>query len=258
MKKTLKLSGIIPDILTLICSLIIFTDLTLSGLLSKTRWFDQAELMVLVATAFAGLSISILFRNVQFDRILNRLESGDYEILRILENNEYPDFIEPFASARSIDILTISGTKNAHLGDMSTLNSLFSNLKYKRIRILLADPNSEALRQRYDNDEPETSEVGLDGLNRRLKFLHSEISKLAASDKSSIDVRVYKTYPTLNYVAVDGTFYWSVFGYKLRGSDCPRMMTMRSGLFPTFLDRQFENLFGDSLPLEDWISSNAQ
>lgn len=255
MRKILSLLGLIPEIVTLVSAIAIVIDLGQSGILGVGRWFGQTEILALISTAFAGLSVSILTRNLQFDRILTRLSVGDFETVRVLESNEYPDFNQPFLKARTIDILTISGTKNANLGNQQTLESLFSNLHNKRLRILVADPNSKAVSHRYESDEPATAEVGLDGLRKRLRFLKDQRSSLPDNERKRVSIRVYSAYPTLNFVAVDGTYYWSVFGYKLRGSDCPRMVTRASGLFPTFLARQFENLWQDSVAIEDWTDA---
>jgi hypothetical protein len=170
----------------------------------------------------------------------------------IVPPSERTDFRDKFRDARTVRILTISGTKNAGLGDEATINALFENLKNKKVEILLANPNSEALKNRYRNDEPNSHEVGLEGLKARLTWLETKREELDRRYRDNVDVRVYSSYPTVNFVQVDGEYYSSVFGYKLRGSDCPITYSEQGSYHSDFLTSQFQRIYADATPLEDW------
>jgi hypothetical protein len=177
-------------------------------------------------------------------------------IAEVLSPNEPVDFHKLLATCRTVKLLTLSGTKAGFLGDSTVRESLANPKRKCRITILLANPYSEAIKTRYQCDEPDTYEVGLEGIERRLIALGRIISSLPSSKMSAIDVRVFDCYPTISIVQADNDLYSTVYGFRLRGSDCPKLHSLKGGDYADFLLKHFQKVYENSVPLLDWIKAH--
>lgn len=154
--------------------------------------------------------------------------------------------------SKNVRILSLAGTKLARLGDGEILAALQD--RGRRVTLLLADPRSPAIITRYEDDEPPTYETGLDGLDRRLRQLHSLRSEIPNRTKARFEIRIYRCYPTCSILQFDEEIYSITYGYKLRGSDCPKIRACDiRGKYAEFLKKQFEHVYNDSITLEAWI-----
>lgn len=173
-------------------------------------------------------------------------------VIEILPPHQYLDFRELISTCKIIKLLTLSGTKAGFLGDSNVSDALADPNRKSKITILLANPYADAIKLRYESDEPDTYEAGTGGIERRLVALGSIISSLPS--KKAIDVRVYDCYPTVSIIQADSDLYSTAYGYKLRGGDCPKIHSKLEGDYAKFLLKHFDKVYKSAVPLADWLA----
>jgi hypothetical protein len=94
------------------------------------------------------------------------------------------------------------------------------------------------------------------GITRRLLWLNRIITNLPDAAKKKLDVRVYANYPTVSLVQAETDLYWTVYGFKLRGGDCPRLRADSSAIYGKFLINHFDKVYESAIPLAQWIQEN--
>ncbi len=204
---------------------------------------------IAVITLFViSMRIELGKLSASFARSTNKL-LGVLEVLHAHENIDFRDMLE---TCSEIKILSLSGTKAASLGDGRVQELLSDPERKSKITILLANPHSNAIETRYENDEPESFEAGTEGINRRLIWLYRIISQLSIAAKKKIDVRVYDNYPVVSIVQADNDIYSTSYGFKLRGGDCPKVHSLRDGEYGVFLLKHFGKVYEEAIPLEEW------
>jgi hypothetical protein len=58
--------------------------------------------------------------------------------------------------------------------------------------------------------------------------------------------------------SVDATLYASIYGYNMRGGDCPNIRTTLDSALGEFLMDHFENVYAASTPLEEWVQNQNE
>ena len=187
---------------------------------------------------------------------MEKVLSRNNNFIDVLSHDEIIDFIEILNKKKEIKLLTLSGSKTGQLGSESIRELLEDNNRKSKITIMLGDPFSDAILNRYKYDEPDDYEAGIEGITRRLVKLHSIKLALSEEAKKKLEVRVFKNYPTISVIQADNDLYSSVYGYKLRGSDCPNVHTTLNSDYGRFLLNHFNKAYLSSIPLENWIAEN--
>ncbi|MGC9357968.1 MAG: hypothetical protein ACP5GX_08880 [Anaerolineae bacterium] len=209
-----------------------------------------------------GIGVVTLFAltlNSKVDKLQKAFERLDRKYLGVFEvlpPYETVDFRELIYHSRVVKLLTLSGTKAGFLGDSSVTDALLDPKRNSEITIILADPFAKAIIERYEKDEPSTYEAGLDGIKRRLLNLWHIINRLPSDAQSKLDVRVFSNYPTISLIQADDDLYATIYGYRLRGSDSPKIHAKCGGEYSRFLLRHFDNILQDSVPLAEWIAAH--
>ena len=231
-----------------------FTEKALAKSIIPTQDLKVKVLIAVVILATVRMNVGL----TQVHRLLERLRAQQGLVVEVLPSHETIDMRELLMHRSSIRILTLSGTKAGLLGDAGVQEALSDPRRHSRVTILLGNPFSLAVRNRYQNDEPSTYEAGVDGITRRLLWLNRMITKLPDAAKRRLDVRVYANYPTVSLVQAESDLYWTVYGFKLRGGDCPRLRADSSARYGKFLINHFDKVYESAIPLDQWISENRE
>ena len=202
--------------------------------------------------ALFGITINIRIKNLQ--EVFQRLDKKYLGVLEVLAPYEAIDFREMVYNSSTVKLLTLSGTKAGFLGDSSVTDALLDSKRKSSIVILLANPFAKAIIERYEKDEPRTYETGLDGIERRLLNLWNIINGLPKQARNKLDIRVFDNYPTISIIQSDKDLYATLYGYKLRGGDCPKVHSELDGEYSKFLLRHFNNIYEKSTPIADWVA----
>jgi hypothetical protein len=233
---------------------VLLIDSVAAKLFGGGQYFDTSARMSFVATALIGMVFSFRLYKQGVDKVLSHLERDYSGVEELIPSSKPLDLEDIFERARDIKILTLAGTKIARLGERVILKK-FQQLKRKsHFVLLLANPYSSAIQTRYKHDEPANYETGIDGLVRRLCELHRIRQSLPPNRRRHLDIRVFNNYPTCSIVIADEDVYSTVYGYQLRGSDCPKIHAKLGGLYSNFLITHFEQVYQDTMALEDWIT----
>lgn len=218
---------------------------------------ENYNLHLTIGIAVIGLLAFTLNKKIDFlKKEIERFTNQYSGVLEVLPSNHTISFIDLVSQCQLIRILTLSGTKLGELGDTrlkSMLQSLPSNTK---VTILLGNPFSKNIIERYEKDEPENYETGLEGINRRLVFLYTLFKEIPKTKKKNITIKVFDNYPTLSILQADDDLYSANYGYKLRGGDCPKIHSKTNGDYGDFLLKHFNMVQSNADTLENWYQSN--
>ena len=252
-----KLLSGLPDWLLYISVAILILDEFLRSTFSISFLkSDTKDLRISVGIAAITLFIvTIRLELNKFDKKLSNLSNKYLGVLEILPSHESIDFPSMLQTCSEIRILSLSGTKTISLGDSKVQEMLSDPARKAKITLLLANPYSSAIINRYENDEPESYEAGLGGIERRLLWLHKLIESLPSTAKRKIDVRVYDNYPVVSIVQADNDIYSSSYGFKLRGGDCPKVHSEKGGGYGIFLLKHFGKVYERAMTLDKWFSA---
>jgi hypothetical protein len=229
-----------------------FTEKAFERSIIPTQDLKVKVLIAVVILATVRMNVALN----QVHRILERLRAQQNMVVEVLPSHETIDMRELLMHRSNIRILTLSGTKAGLLGDAGVQQALSDPRRQSRVTILLGNPFSIAVRSRYQTDEPGTYEAGVDGITRRLLWLNRIITNLPDAAKKRLDVRVYANYPTVSLVQAESDLYWTVYGFKLRGGDCPRLRADSSATYGKFLINHFDKVYESAIPLAQWIQEN--
>lgn len=214
----------------------------------------ELKLKLVAAVVIAGAS-SLQLRLGAIGSDLKLLVQGRESTVRVLASGDAIDVPELLTRSRRVRVLTLAGTRVGRLGDAEVLEALRNPQRASHLTLLLANPRSPSVISRYSKDEPATFESGIEGLTRRLFMLHELIEKLPKDAASRIEVRVYDNYPTVSIVQSDDKVYSSVYGFQLRGSDCPLLCTEPSTTWGVFLGNHFDKVFEAATKLSAWVEN---
>lgn len=107
----------------------------------------------------------------------------------------------------------VNGPNQAELG------RILKSSNSKSVLILLPDPCSDQIKERYGKDEPNTEsyryELGLEGISEAIKKWYGIQEKY----QGKIEVRVYSCYPMANVNIYDDYIFVSAVLYKRRAKD---------------------------------------
>jgi hypothetical protein len=251
-EKIAQLIEKIPEIIAYIAIVVLVANDAISGIFENVILFDINARLSVIAIALACLAIYLNAQKKSVDKIIETINKDKLGVEELIPSSKALDLENIFKSAKEIRILTLAGTKIARLGEEIILNELRSG-KHKKVTILLANPYSDSIQKRYERDEPLHYETGLDGLDRRLRILYSFTEKMTQDELQRFDVQVFDSYPTCSIVQCDQDIFSTIYGYKLRGSDCPKIHAKVGGSFSDFLLKHFELIYEDSKPLHEWI-----
>lgn len=250
-EKLLLIAKKAPDYLALIGVLVLVIDTGLSSLFEKQSFLSDPIRITIIASVLALLTISFLVFKEEMHKSLKNISKELFDLEELIPSEKPVNILEVIRTSKKVKILTLAGTKLAKLGDETTLNEI-EKVENKQITILLGNPFSNAIISRYQKDEPESYETGLEGLIRRLCYLYTLRNKLPKKIQKSLDIRVFNNYPTCSIIQADHDIYATIYGYKLRGGDCPKIHSKTGGLFSDFLTNHFDKVYDDSIPLKKW------
>ena len=108
----------------------------------------------------------------------------------------------------------------------------------KEAKILIPDPLSEEIIERYNNDEPNTFEKGLPGLARLAISWYMMMQQY-----KNLQVRLYDGYPVVNMSIYDNYIFVSPVLYKRRGKDCLTAVFRRPSSGSSIYEGHFDDLF---------------
>ena len=223
----------------------------------KLQIVSGFELHLTIGISVIGLLAFTLSKKI--DKVSDNIDkiSEKYAgILEVLPSNYSINVFELIKKSRKIRILTLSGTKLGELGDSRLKETLLNIPKELELTILLGNPYSISIITRYEKDEPDTYETGLEGIERRLLMLYDINNQLPKAKQKKICIKVFDNYPTISVIQTDNDIYSVVYGYKLRGGDCPKVHSNIHGEYGKFLIKHFQEVEKCSISLEDWIKIN--
>lgn len=219
-------------------------------LVSET--YDVRMTLAISVVAFFVFSITKRLDKIQASFLSDRQFLG---VIEVLPPHQYLDFCELVLNCKTVRLLSLSGTKAGVLGDSAVREALLDKTRKSSVTILLANPHSDAIVYRYEHDEPDTYEAGLEGIERRIIALFGIHSSLPISVRANkLDIRIFNSYPTLSIIQADDDLYSASYGYKLRGGDCPKIHAKVGGDYARFLLHHFSKTYRDAVPLEQWMS----
>ncbi|MEO1149575.1 MAG: hypothetical protein AAFW83_01160 [Pseudomonadota bacterium] len=245
----------IPDyIIYLAAALLLINELTQS-VFGFRIVNSQSVIFSVFSFALVAFVVSI---GGKLERVIQKIDEINDLSDETGENHISPkEFAERIRNQSKIDILTLSGTKSVALGDERVIEALKDPSSKATIRILLANPYSEAITNRYKYDESDSYESGLSGIERKLRQLHSILMENPGV-REKVEIRVFGNYPTVSIARFDDDFYSSVYGYKLRGSDCPKIHAKHGTPYADFLCKHFERVYEASVSLNDWVNAGDE
>lgn len=206
-----------------------------------------------IAALFWGffvLGTAVLLRLARLRTKVSDLRIQSESDIEVLGTPEI-DIPRVLRESSRVRILTLSGSSIARLSDANVRDALESSKA--EITILIANPHSQAIHIRYEKDEPDTHISGKIGIFRAIKSLSEFRKKLKPERQIQIDIRVYDNYPSVSLVQADKTLFSTVYGYRLRGADCPRIKVRQNSEYGEFLLRHFQTVYDSAMPLDIWI-----
>lgn len=141
----------------------------------------------------------------------------------------------------------VEGKNQKHL--LRILNSKTSQKAY----ILIPDPCSNQIKERYVNDEPnhknDVSMLGLKGIAGAVR----KWNKLRENHKDELEVKVYHRYPMANVTIYDDYVFVSAVLYKHRAKDGFTVIYRRGSKGAQIYENHFNEVYkSGSIPLDDY------
>jgi len=246
----------VPDAIAYVGTAILAFEQGIASLLDRQSFLSDEARITVLALIIASLVATLKLKERRLERLVGITADKLGGVEDLVPSSQGIDLKELLTASKNVRILTLAGTKLALLGDDEILKLIID--RRRNVILLLADPKAELIRLRYERDEPATYETGIDGLERRLDSFLQLVRGIPARDKRALDVRVFACYPTCSIVQADDDMYAVIYGYKLRGSDCPKIHThANSGPFSQFLSSHFERVYRDSIPIEEWADQHG-
>jgi hypothetical protein len=248
----------IPDYLTYALAALLLVDETIGRTtgfhLLKTPNTDFRIIIgVGLITAFT-LNLTLKLNQIKDE--LRKIFGKYLGVVEVLGPYEELNFAELLEKTNTIKILTLSGTIAGQLGNTKVMEILEDESRKSKITLLLADPYSPAIITRYQSDEPSSYEAGIEGIKRRLVLLYKLKSKLNATASQKLEIKVYKNYPTISVVQADHELYSTVYGFQLRGGDCPKVHADAGGDYGKFLIKHFNKVHETAVGINEWYEQN--
>ncbi|NOZ35286.1 MAG: hypothetical protein GXO80_08310 [Chlorobi bacterium] len=248
----------LPDYLTYLgIGVLLFEEFlrAISGYsILKTQTNDLRISVGIAVITLVSLNLIKKMNNIK--NSVNAISGKYLGVLEVLQSFEFLDFKNLLETSTTVKLLTLSGTKTGHLGDTNVRDILADNNRKSSIILLLGNPFSEAIITRYKNDEPDTYEAGTDGIKRRLIWLYKILQGFPETAQKKLDIRVFDNYPTISVIQADKDIYSTVYGYKLRGGDCPKIHVHSEGDYGKFILNHFDKVYNDAVPIETWVREN--
>ena len=79
---------------------------------------------------------------------------------------------------------------------------------------------------------------------------------MTPTERKRFQVRIFNCYPTCSIVQSDSDVYSTVYGFRMRGTDCPKIHAKLGGRYADFLLAHFEKVYQSSQSLEEWIAAH--
>jgi len=243
----------LPDILTIVLA----SGLLIQEVIHRISGIDILIIQnkdwkeVVVSILVVALVITLLKRLKNIDNKFDKVIGNHLGIVEVLNPHENVNLVDLIMSNKAIKILTLSGSTTARLGD-DNVKDMLKNNKKTSIQILLGNPYSDAIKNRYDSDEPDTC-TGIGGISNKLIMLQRIKNSLTPAIAKKLDVRVFDNYPTISVLQADKDIYSSVYAYRLRGTDCPIVHAEKDTPYGDFLTKHYDGVCDASMPLEQWI-----
>lgn len=221
-------------------------------------FLDPTDLRISVMVFTVVLFVTVTNRRLaEVNATLGEIKLSQNRDLNIIQENERPQLIELLSKCDHVRILTLSGTKTIPLGDDRFVEAILHPSRRARVTILLGDPYSSAIRDRYDHDEPLSYESGIAGIERRIRQFSDLLSAAPSESKFNIEIRLFNSYPTLSLLWADNEIYATSYGFKLRGSDCPQVHSSISNEYGQFLSKHFSKMYESAIPLSAWMTRQS-
>ncbi len=203
---------------------------------------------LLIVIVSVNLMIAIKSLSKKFDGI-NKNYQG---VIEILKPHTPIDYEELFRNKKNVKLLTLSGSITGDLSNNEITEILKDSKRKSNITILIANPFCQSIINRYQYDEPTSHVAGIEGIKRRLKYLFEIWDTIPKSRKKYLTIKVFNNYPTISIIQGDRDFYSSVYGYKLRGNDCPTIHSEKGKGYGLFLEKHFNKVEQNSMSIEKW------
>jgi hypothetical protein len=248
-----KMIKALPDYVTLLAvALLVVDDLVSQFTMFKILSASAQRTIIVLAIA---LFIITYYKKMNSIQVSIQEMSGDYQgVVGVLEPYATLDFAEILSRCETVRLLTVAGTKTGNLGNSQIQELLLDSHRKSKVEIILGNPYSEAVKYRYNHDEPTSYEAGLDGIKRRLVWLYNIKEQLPLATKKRISIKVFDNYPTISIIQGDNDIYSGVYAYKMRGADCPIIHANTTEGYGKFLLKHFEKIYLDSMDLDEWIN----
>ncbi len=235
---------------------LLIIDTLVARAFTRSPLIDDTSRLTIIAAFLAALALSFHAHRRQLEIMFASSQKEHFGVEELIPSSTSLDLEDIFKSAKEIRILTLAGSKLARLGDQTILQELGRVGSQKKVVILLANPRADSIRRRYECDEPPEYETGIEGIERRLRALHALRQAMPYAQRKRFEVRVFDCYPTCSIVQSDNEVYSTIYGYRLRGADCPKVHAKVGGRYAEFLRTHFDKVYDDARPLENWIAEN--
>lgn len=209
--------------------------------------FDSDSIWRTISHALGGAIISLGLVEVLHEFFVAKQVRAEFQILgdfldkgiKRMCTSEEADRLSP-ELLRSSKVFKVLGIGNKWLVDGPCREILIKRIKEGReAQILIPDPTSQEIAERYLNDEPDTFELGLSGLAERAINWH----KLVTEYGSNLEVRLYDDYPVVNMSIYDNCVFVSPVLYKRRGKDCLTTVFRSPSIGSAYYVEHFDGLF---------------
>lgn len=228
-------------------------------LVYRIHIFDTRDALVELSP-YIVVSVVILFYKLSADILgkTSRIETQLHQRVEVLDANENYPVSEMIVNCEEIDILTLSGSIIVPLTKEETIRSIVDQRRRSELTILISDPFSQSIIERYQKDEPLTSQASIANIEKRIILLSQIISQLRADERKRVHVGVYRNYPTVSVFRGDNKIYFSYYGYKLRGEDTPTVLTASDQRLGIKILEHFKSVREDATPIALWIERNYE
>lgn len=251
-----------------------------SFIIYKQEIAQTALLTEDLLTAILGvLALLATSEIVERYRRLNSIEKTVNRSLSFLESRftERPSAIAFFQKPPNLDHY-VQGANQVDLCGVtltSTLNKQFGNLRERlqagaKIRILLVDPNSVALKMSAERstspDDTDYYRVRLDAAFREIGYLFKRLEEFKAMEGNSLkvgnlSVRLLSYAPSFGIISFDahqdnGIMFVEVYPHKFGHKTPPTfdLMPKRDGNWYTYFVEQFDEMWNAAKPWEPQLT----
>lgn len=231
--------------------------LTIAGLsiIIIGDYFTASNILPIILHALGGAIISLGMVEVIHEMAVAKRVRNDFLILadfidkgieRLCTQEEMPDIsLEALRSTKSFKII---GIGISWIWKDPYYSILLEKLERRNsVVILIPDPLSPEIMERYNVDEPPTYELGLEGLARRIINWHN-LSK----EYNNLELRAFHRYPVVNVSVYDKHVFASPVLFQRRAKDSLTVIFRRPSSGAEIYEDHFDKIRKNgSFPLTD-------